>query len=125
LLETEDLALNSAERRRLADDLMQETLGVGPLAPLMADPAVTDILVNGPDRVYVERFGRLEKTTVRFRDTDHLQRIIQRIVAGVGRRIDESSPMVDARLPDGSRVNATVPPISLDGPTISIRRFGR
>jgi len=92
---------------------------------LMADPAVTDILVNGPRQVYVERFGRLEKTDVRFRDADHLVRIIQRIAARVGRRIDESSPMVDARLPDGSRVNATLPPVTIDAPTLSIRRFGR
>jgi pilus assembly protein CpaF len=91
----------------------------------MADPAVTDILVNRPEQVYVERFGRLEKTDVRFRDVDHLVRIIQRIAARVGRRIDESSPMVDARLPDGSRVNATLPPATLDSPTLSIRRFGR
>jgi pilus assembly protein CpaF len=125
ILSTEDLPLNDAERKRLATDLLEETLGVGPLAPLMADPAVTDILVNGPQQVYVERFGRLEKTEIRFRDTDHLLRIIQRIAANVGRRIDESSPMVDARLPDGSRVNATIPPVSLDGPTLSIRRFGR
>ncbi len=121
----EDLPLNDDERRRLVDDLLEETLGIGPLAPLMADPAVTDILVNGPQAVYIERFGRLEKTEVRFRDADHLVRIIQRIAARVGRRIDESSPMVDARLADGSRVNATLPPVTIDGPTLSIRRFGR
>ncbi|MEQ8819448.1 MAG: CpaF family protein [Sumerlaeia bacterium] len=120
-----DLALNEDERRRLSRDLLQEALGTGPLAPLMADPAVTDILVNGPDAVFVERFGRLEKTRLRFRNDAHLLRIIQRIVAQVGRRIDEASPMVDARLPDGSRLNATIPPISIDGPTLSIRRFGR
>jgi pilus assembly protein CpaF len=91
----------------------------------MADPAVTDILVNRADQVYIERFGRIEETSVRFRDTEHLVRIIQRIATRVGRRIDESSPMVDARLPDGSRVNATLPPVTLDGPTLSIRRFGR
>ncbi len=125
VLDTEDLPLNEAERTRLVDDLLEETLGVGPLAPLMADPAVTDILVNGPDKVFIERFGRLEATTVRFRNTEHLLRIIQRIAARVGRRVDEASPMVDARLPDGSRVNATVPPVTLDGPTLSIRRFGR
>ena len=119
-----ELPLNDAERRRLTDDLLEEALGVGPLAPLMADPAVTDILVNRFDRVYVERFGQLEKTAVRFRDNDHLVRIIQRIASRVGRHIDESKPMVDARLPDGSRVNATLPPVSLDGPTLSIRRFG-
>ncbi len=125
VLEVEELPLNDDERRRLADELLDETLGVGPIAPLMADPAITDVLVNGPSAVFVERFGRLEKTSITFRDTDHLVRIIQRIAAAVGRRIDESSPMVDARLPDGSRVNATLPPVTLDGPTLSIRRFGR
>jgi pilus assembly protein CpaF len=125
VLSTEDLPLNEAERTQLADDLLEETVGVGPLAPLMADPAVTDILVNGASLVYVERFGRLEETDVRFRNSEHLLRIIQRIAARVGRRVDESSPMVDARLPDGSRVNATIPPVALDGPTLSIRRFGR
>jgi len=121
----QDLALNDSERRQLVDDLLEETLGVGPLAPLLADPAVTDVLVNGPFRVFIERFGRLESTNVRFRDTEHLVRIIQRIAARVGRRIDDASPMVDARLPDGSRVNATLPPVTIDGPTLSIRRFGR
>lgn len=125
VLATEDLPLNDLERRQLADDLLEEALGVGPLAGLMADPAVSDVLVNRFDQVYIERFGRLEKTNVRFRDTDHLLRIIQRIASRVGRRIDESCPMVDARLPDGSRVNATLPPVTLDGPTLSIRRFGR
>lgn len=124
-LTLEELPLNDGERRRLVDDLLEETLGVGPLASLMADPAVTDILVNGPHQVFIERFGRLEPTEVRFRDVEHLVRIIQRIAARVGRRIDESSPMVDARLPDGSRVNATLPPVTIDGPTLSIRRFGR
>lgn len=121
----QDLALNDSERRQMVDDLLEETLGVGPLAPLLADPAVTDVLVNGPDKVFIERFGRLESTEVRFRDSEHLVRIIQRIAARVGRRIDEASPMVDARLPDGSRVNATLPPVTIDGPTLSIRRFGR
>jgi pilus assembly protein CpaF len=125
VLQTEDVPLNEVERRRLADDLLEETLGVGPLAALMADPAITDILVNRYDQVYLERFGKLERTSVRFRDNEHLVRIIQRIAARVGRRIDETSPMVDARLPDGSRVNATLPPVTLDGPTLSIRRFGR
>lgn len=120
----DDLPLNERERRQLADDLVEEALGVGPLASLMADPAVTDVLVNRFDRVYIERFGRLEETDVRFRDNEHLVRIIQRIASRVGRRIDEASPMVDARLPDGSRVNATLPPATLDGPTLSIRRFG-
>jgi pilus assembly protein CpaF len=125
VLETEDVPLNQEERERLSDELTQETLGVGPLAPLMADPAVTDILVNGPDKVWVERFGRLTRTDVRFRDHEHILRVIERIAARVGRRIDVASPMVDLRLPDGSRVNATLPPVSLDSPTISIRRFGR
>jgi pilus assembly protein CpaF len=125
VLATEDLPLNERERRQLADDLLEEALGVGPLAGLMADPAVTDILVNRYDQIYIERFGRLERTNVHFRDQDHLVRIIQRIAARVGRRVDESSPMVDARLPDGSRVNATLPPVTLDSPTLSIRRFGR
>ncbi len=120
-----ELPPNDAARRRLVEDLLEETLGVGPLAPLLADPAISDILVNRPDQVYIECFGQLEKTDVRFRDADHLIRIIQRIAARIGRRIDESSPMVDARLPDGSRVNATLPPITLDSPTLSIRRFGR
>lgn len=125
VLSSEDWPLNETERTRLAGDLLEETLGTGPLAPLMADPAVTDILVNRYDHVYVERFGVLEETDVRFRDDDHLIRIIGRIASRVGRRIDTSSPMVDARLPDGSRVNATLPPVTIDGPTLSIRRFGR
>ena len=124
-LTTQDWPLNDAERRQLVDDLIEETIGVGPLAPLLADPAVTDILVNGPSTVFVERFGQLESTEIRFRDDEHLTRIISRIAARVGRRVDESSPMVDARLPDGSRVNATLPPVTIDGPTLSIRRFGR
>ena len=125
VLENEDLPLNESERTQLADDLMEETLGVGPLAPLLGDPAVTDVLVNRYDQVYVERFGQLETTDVKFRNSEHLVRIIQRIAARVGRRIDESSPMVDARLNDGSRVNATLPPVTIDGPTLSIRRFGK
>ncbi len=124
-LQTQDLPINETERKRLVADLLEETLGVGPLAPLMGAPAVTDILVNSVDTVYIERFGQLEKTDTKFRDVDHLVRIIQRIATRVGRRIDESSPMVDARLPDGSRVNATLPPVTIDGPTLSIRRFGK
>ncbi len=125
VLENEEWPLNESERRRLADDLIEETLGTGPLSVLMGDPAVTDIMVNRFDEVYVERFGQLETTEIRFRDEDHLIRIIQRIASRVGRRIDTSSPMVDARLPDGSRINATLPPVTIDGPTLSIRRFGR
>ncbi|MCH1494284.1 MAG: CpaF family protein, partial [Rubripirellula sp.] len=125
VLESEEVPLNEVERTRIAADLREETLGTGPLAPLMADPAVTDILVNRYDTIYVERFGVLEETDIRFRDEEHLVRIISRIASRVGRRIDTSSPMVDARLPDGSRVNATLPPVTIDGPTLSIRRFGR
>jgi len=125
VLQTEDIPLNATERERLADELTEETLGLGPLAPLMADPAITDILVNGPEKIWVEKFGRLTRSDVCFRDDDHILRVIERIAARVGRRIDMASPMVDLRLPDGSRVNATIPPVSLDGPTISIRRFGR
>jgi pilus assembly protein CpaF len=125
VLETEDIPLNENERNRLAEELVEETTGLGPLAPLMADPAITDILVNGPDQVWVERFGRLERTEVRFRDAEQIVRVIERIAALVGRRIDAASPMADLRLADGSRVNATLPPASIDGPTISIRRFGR
>ncbi len=120
----EGVALNETERTRLAEELTDEVIGLGPLAPLMADPAVTDILVNGPTEIYIERFGGLEETDVRFRDHEHIRRVIERIAARVGRRIDTASPLLDARLPDGSRVNATLPPVSIDGPTLSIRRFG-
>jgi len=119
-----DLPLNQQEREQLGRDLLQETLGLGPLAPLVLDPAVSDVLVNGPNDVFVERFGRLERTAVRFRDDEHLLRVIERIAGRVGRRIDQSCPMADFRLPDGSRVNATIPPVSIDYPTLSIRRFG-
>jgi len=125
VLEREEIPLNARETRNLVEELVDETLGIGPLAPLMSDPAITDILVNGPEHVYVERFGRLERTDVRFRDADHVVRVIERIATRVGRRIDAAQPMVDLRLPDGSRVNATIPPASPDGPTLSIRRFGR
>jgi pilus assembly protein CpaF len=116
--------LGRLDRERLLDELMAEVFGLGPLERLMNDPAVTDILVNDPYTVYVERHGRLELTNVCFADEEHLLRIIRRVVAKLGRRIDEVSPMVDARLPDGSRVNAVIPPIALDGPSLSIRRFG-
>jgi pilus assembly protein CpaF len=125
ILDSEELPLNENERSRISNDLVEETLGTGPLASLMADSSVTDILVNRYDQVYVERFGILQETGVSFRDDDHLIRIIERMVSRVGRRIDTSSPMVDARLPDGSRINATLPPATIDGPTLSIRRFGR
>src|SRR5690349_19474485 len=108
-------ALNHSERKKLVGDVLDELLGLGPLEPLLKDPTITDILVNGFDNVFVERYGQLEHSPVRFKDDRHLFRIVQKIVSAVGRRIDESSPMVDARLADGSRVNAIVPPLSLDG----------
>ncbi|ALF87247.1 MULTISPECIES: CpaF family protein [Ralstonia solanacearum species complex] len=115
--------LNEAERRRLVSDVQDEMLGYGPLEPLLADPTISDILVNTYQRVYVERRGKLELTTVTFHDDAHLMRVIEKMVSRVGRRIDESSPMVDARLPDGSRINAIIPPSAIDGPLLSIRRF--
>lgn len=117
-------SLSAADQQRMLDELMNEVFGLGPLEPLMADGSIADILVNNADEIYVERNGRLELTNVVFADDRHVLRVIQRIVARIGRRIDEVSPMVDARLPDGSRVNAIVPPLSLKGPTLSIRRFG-
>ena len=119
----ESLVINEVERRLLVRDIQHEMLGLGPLELLLADPTISDILVNGPRQVFVERYGRLEKADVSFSDDRHLMRIIDKIVSRVGRRIDESSPMVDARLPDGSRVNAIIPPVAIDGPTLSIRRF--
>lgn len=124
LVRGESMPLTGAERARLIIEIMHETLGLGPLEPLLHDPQISDILVNGPNQVYIERFGKLESTEVQFKDSTHLLQIIDRIVSQVGRRIDESSPMVDARLPDGSRVNAIIPPLSLTGPVLSIRRFG-
>ena len=118
-------ALNHAERRRLVDDVLDELLGLGPLEPLLKDSTITDILVNGHNNVFVERYGVLETSPMRFKDEKHLVRIIQKIVSAVGRRIDESSPMVDARLADGSRVNAVVPPLALDGALLSIRKFAK
>ena len=123
MIEIERLPLNPIERERLIEEVQHETFGLGPLEPLLQDPQISDVLVNGPRRVYIERFGRLEKANVIFRDDAHLMQIIDRIVSKIGRRIDESSPMVDARLPDGSRVNAIIPPLALDGPMLSIRRF--
>ncbi|HEY3357720.1 MAG TPA: CpaF family protein [Polyangia bacterium] len=119
-----DLPLNRLERERMIEELLDEVTGLGPLEPLLRDGAIADILVNTYATVYVERFGKLELTPIRFRDNDHLMQIINRIVARVGRRVDETSPMVDARLPDGSRVNAIIPPLAVDGPILSIRRFG-
>src|SRR4051812_39624709 len=124
LCDTENPLLNRMERERLIDEVLDETFGFGPLEVLLKDPTISDILVNGPHKVYVERRGKMEKTDVRFRDNDHLMQIIDRIVSKVGRRVDETSPMVDPRLPDGSRVNAIIPPLALDGSSVSIRRFG-
>src|SRR6202163_1296620 len=121
----ESTPMNLQERERLAQEVLDEVFGLGPLEPLLADPTVSDILVNTYKRVYVERKGVLEATGVQFRDDAHLMSIIDRIVSAIGRRVDESSPMVDARLADGSRVNAIIPPLAVDGPSLSIRRFGR
>jgi pilus assembly protein CpaF len=120
----EAIPLSRTDRDRVVTDVQHEVFGLGPLETLMKDPEITDILVNTHASVFVERYGKLEKTDVRFRDDAHLMQIIERIVTRVGRRVDESSPMVDARLPDGSRVNAIIPPLALDGPILSIRRFG-
>ncbi len=116
--------VDAVDEDRLLEELIAESFGLGPLEPYMQDPDVTDILVNGPHEVYVERLGRLQATNTVFADEDHLLQIIQRVVSRVGRRIDEQNPMVDARLPDGSRVNAVIPPLALNGPVLSIRRFG-
>jgi pilus assembly protein CpaF len=123
LLDEETTPLNREERARLARELEFEILGLGPLEPLLRDPNISDILVNRYDQVYIERRGLLELTDIKFQDSLHLLKIINRIVSNIGRRIDESSPMVDARLPDGSRVNAIIPPLALDGPLLSVRRF--
>ena len=120
----ESTPMNLQERERLVQEVLDEVFGLGPLEPLLADPTVSDILVNTCKRVYIERKGMLEETAIQFRDDAHLMTIIDRIVSAVGRRVDESSPMVDARLADGSRVNAIIPPLSIDGPCLSIRRFG-
>ena len=124
IIEEERIVLNQHERHHLVLDIQHEMLGFGPLEPLLGDPTVSDILVNTASKVYVERHGRLELTDVTFHDNAHLMKIIEKIVSRVGRRVDESSPMVDARLPDGSRVNAIIPPLAVDGPLLSIRRFG-
>ncbi|MCA1555115.1 MAG: CpaF family protein [Acidobacteria bacterium] len=124
LLAEEKMPLSTHDRERLVEEVRHELFGLGPLEPLLADPTISDILVNSPQNIYIERRGKLERTNVTFKDDEHLMRVIERIVSSVGRRIDESSPMVDARLADGSRVNAIIPPLSLDGPVLSIRRFG-
>jgi pilus assembly protein CpaF len=123
LVEEERTPLSLFEKQRISEEVMNEVFGLGPLEPLLQDPTVSDILVTTPKLVFVERGGRLVRTPVQFRDDAHLLRIIERIVSRVGRRVDESSPMVDARLPDGSRVNAIIPPVAVDGPLLSIRRF--
>jgi pilus assembly protein CpaF len=123
VLDAEKVLLSLEDRERLIREIQHEVFGLGPLEPLLQDPSVNDVLVNGHDDVWVERRGKLEKTVARFKDDAHLMRIIDKIVSAVGRRIDESNPMVDARLADGSRVNVIVPPLALDGPTLSIRRF--
>ena len=127
---TEQLALDRTpltrdERRQLVREITDDILGYGPLEPLLRDDSVTEVMVNGADRIYIERAGKIEKAGVTFVDDAHLLRIIDKIVSSVGRRVDEASPMVDARLPDGSRVNAIIPPLSLRGPTLTIRKFSR
>src|SRR5579862_5973962 len=125
LVEDERTPLSVVEKNRLIDEVLDEVFGLGPLEPLLADPTISDILVTTPRLVYVERNGKLYRTPVEFKDDAHLLRIIEKVVSRVGRRVDESSPLVDARLPDGSRVNAAIPPVAVDGPLLSIRRFGR
>ena len=124
VLAQEAVPLSGSDRDRLVNEVQHELFGLGPLEPLLKDPTISDILVNSHGTIYIERRGKLERTNVAFKDDEHLMRVIERIVSSVGRRIDESSPMVDARLKDGSRVNAIIPPLSIDGPVLSIRRFG-
>jgi pilus assembly protein CpaF len=124
LCDTEDTLLNRSERELLIGEVLNETFGLGPLEALLKDATISDILINGPKNIYVERRGRMEKTSVTFRDNDHLMQIIDRIISKVGRRVDETCPMVDARMMDGSRFNAIIPPLALDGACVSIRRFG-
>ena len=124
LCDAEDTLLNRQERERIVDEVIDEVLGLGPLELILKDTAVSDILINGPKNIYVEKGGQMQKSDVEFRDGKHLLQIIDRIVSKVGRRVDETSPMVDARLEDGSRVNAIIPPLALDGAAVSIRRFG-
>jgi pilus assembly protein CpaF len=124
IIKTQGVPLSFEEQTKIQSDLLDEVFGLGPLEPLLRDPKISDILVNSKDKVFVEKGGKLQQTDTVFRDDRHLLQIIDRIVSRVGRRVDESSPMVDARLPDGSRVNAIIPPLALDGPSMSIRRFG-
>src|ERR1035441_4747406 len=125
LVDEERTPLSLAEKERVIEEVLDEVFGLGPLEPLLRDPTISDILVTTPKLVYIERAGKLFRTSVEFKDNTHLLRIIEKVVARVGRRVDESSPLVDARLPDGSRVNAAIPPVAVDGPLLSIRRFGR
>ena len=124
MIAQEGIPLSRPERDRLVVEIQNETMGLGPLEPLLSDTEISDIMVNGPHGVFVERHGKIEKTDVSFKDNEHLMAVIERIVSKVGRRVDEASPMVDARLADGSRVNVIIPPLSIDGPALSIRRFG-
>src|SRR6266436_1546158 len=124
LVEEQKSPLSLVEKDRIIEEVLDEVFGLGPLEPLLQDPTISDILVTTPKLVYIERAGKLYRTPVQFKDNAHLMRIIEKIVARVGRRVDESSPLVDARLPDGSRVNAAIPPVAVDGPLLSIRRFG-
>jgi pilus assembly protein CpaF len=124
LCDTEDTLLNRTERERLVSEVLDETFGLGPLEMLLKDPTISDILINGPKNIYCERRGKMEKTNVVFRDNKHLMQIVDRIISRVGRRVDETCPMVDARMADGSRFNAIIPPLALDGACVSIRRFG-
>jgi pilus assembly protein CpaF len=124
LCDTQDTLLNRNERERLIEEVLDETFGLGPLETLLKDPSISDILINGPKNIYCERRGKMEKTDVVFRDNDHLMQVIDRIISKVGRRVDETCPMVDARMSDGSRFNAIIPPLALDGAAVSIRRFG-
>src|SRR2546430_9563969 len=125
LVDEEKTPLSLVEKDRVIEEILDEVFGLGPLEPLLQDPSISDILVTGPHLVYVERAGKLYRTPVEFKDDQHLMRIIEKVVSRVGRRVDESSPLVDARLSDGSRVNAAIPPVAVDGPLPSIRRFGR
>ena len=124
-LSEEHIALSAAERAQLIQDVTDDTLGYGPIDRFLHDPGITEVMVNGPKMVYIERRGKLERTDVEFVDEDHLRRTIDKIVSQVGRRIDEASPMVDARLPDGSRVNAVIHPVAIGGPFLTIRRFSK
>ena len=125
IIEEDEIPLSAGERTRLVQEIIDDVIGLGPLQWYLDDPSITEVMVNGPDKIYVEREGKLSPTNVRFSSEEHLRRIIERIVSKVGRRIDESSPLVDARLADGSRVNAIIPPLAVCGSSFTIRKFGR